>query len=98
MLADCVVEPTRTRLARLQLVVSPMCLYIIAARVSKPCGVVRAARAPTGLTTSRRVSARKVQLNTLASASAESCTHSQRPEPHAPHAANAPHDRMSMAR
>ena len=40
MLADCVVEPTRTRLARLQLVASPMCLYMIAARVSKPCGVV----------------------------------------------------------
>ena len=33
-------------------IASPMCLHMIAARVSKPCSVIRAARAPTGLTTS----------------------------------------------
>ena len=32
-------------------IASPMCLHMIAARVSKPCSVIRAARAPTGLTT-----------------------------------------------
>ena len=49
----------------------------IAARVSKPCGVgaARAARA----TTPRRTSALTVHLSTLASASVERSTHSQRP-------------------
>ena len=49
----------------------------IPARVSKPCGVgaARAARA----TTPRRTSALTVHLSTLASASVERSTHSQRP-------------------
>ena len=95
VLADCVVEPTRTRLARLQLVASPMCLYMIAARVSKPCGVVRAHRTHhlpaayppaqcSSLPWRRRV---RKGARTLSA-----------PEPHAPHAENSPHDRMSMAR
>ena len=67
----------------------------IAARVSKPCGVVRthrthhlpAAYPPaqcSSLPWRRRV---RKGARTLSD-----------PEPHAPHAANAPHDRMSMAR
>ena len=50
----------------------------IAARVSKPCGARGAARAARA-TTPRRTSALTVHLSTLASASVERSTHSQRP-------------------